>query len=151
MIPTEVSKESPWILQFSVYVHNKVGGLHRLISLLGKNGPTLLSISTLDHQEGSIVRLIFDYPALARGLFEEHDVAYCVSEVIGVRMPNPCEFLGILSTLAEAEVNLFYTYPLLIQTGQACVLILSTEDSEFSSSVLSASGFTVLRQNDLTR
>ena len=57
----------------------------------------------------------------------------------------------VLSTLLMAEVNIIFSYPLLVRPHGRAVLAMHLDDSECSIDVLRASGFKVLSQADLSR
>ncbi len=50
-----------------------------------------------------------------------------------------------------AEVNIIFSYPLLVRPRGRAVLVMHVDDSECSSSVLRGGGFKILAQTDLSR
>ncbi len=57
----------------------------------------------------------------------------------------------VLSALLMAEVNIIFSYPLLIRPRGRAVFVMHVDDSECSSSVLRGGGFKILSQADLSR
>ena len=57
----------------------------------------------------------------------------------------------VLSALLMAEVNIIFSYPLLVRPRGRAVLVMHVDDSDCSSSVLRGDGFKILAQADLSR
>ncbi len=146
---TQIGKEPGWIVQFSVYVNNALGGVSDLVTLLSEEGVLLLGFALLDHRECAILRVVCNYPELARKLFEKYAIAYCESEVLGVHVAQASRLAEVLEILAQVEIDVFYFYPLLTCPIAGCVLVVGLEDNEFSSAMLETQGIKVLRQSDL--
>ena len=78
----------------------------------------------------------------------------CSSDLqIGVaELPRGPEKLGeVLRILVAAEVNLQYTYSLMIRPHDRALLALHCEDAEYARDVLVHGGVAVLGQNDISR
>ena len=65
--------------------------------------------------------------------------------------PRPEVLPQALSALLGAEINISFSYPLLIRPGQNPVLVLHLDTAEFGAEVLAKAGFKVLKQEDLSR
>ena len=62
------------------------------------------------------------------------------------------QLVKLLAALLMAEVNVHFTYPLLIRPrGFAGAIALHVDDTECASSVLTGEGFKILSQNDISR
>ena len=57
----------------------------------------------------------------------------------------------MLASLLAAEVNIFFSYPLLTRPNGRAALALHVEDHECASSVLAGDGFKLLSQADISR
>ena len=69
-----------------------------------------------------------------------------------VELQEVADQLGkLLAALLMAEVNVHFTYPLLIRPRGFTALALHTDDAECASSVLLGEGFRILSQNDISR
>jgi hypothetical protein len=64
---------------------------------------------------------------------------------------GPGDLSGVLAALLMAEVNIYYSYPLLVRPRGRAVLAMHVDDIECASSVLIGEGFKVLNQGDLSR
>ena len=57
----------------------------------------------------------------------------------------------VLSSLLMAEVNLLFSYPLLVRPRGKSLLVLHVDDNECASTVMQGEGFNLLTQGDLSR
>lgn len=143
---------SPQVRQFSVFLQNKVGALMEVVKLLNEQSILVLALSILDTSETSIVRIIVSDPDHVEELFKKHDIAYSVCDVLVVELREGANDLAkVLSSLLKAEVNVFFSYPLLTRPRGRAVLAMHLDDTECASVVLRGDGFVLLNQADLSR
>ena len=64
---------------------------------------------------------------------------------------GPNDLTRVLAALLMAEVNVFFSYPLLERPHDRAVLAMHLDDNECASSVLLGEGFKLLTQGDLSR
>ena len=57
----------------------------------------------------------------------------------------------VLGCLLMAEVNLLFSYPLLVRPRDKALLVLHVDDNECAASVMLGEGFQLLTQGDLSR
>ena len=57
----------------------------------------------------------------------------------------------VLAALLMAEVNVYFSYPLLIRPNARAVLAMHLDDNDCAGSVLAGEGFRLLNQGDLSR
>ncbi|MGA7393106.1 MAG: hypothetical protein WBV90_17320 [Terrimicrobiaceae bacterium] len=153
-MPTSTAEKlaSPQVRQFSVFLQNKVGALLEVVKLLNEHNVATLALSIQDSSESSITRMIVSDPERVSRLFHEHDIAFGECEVIVVELKEGAADLSkVLSTLLMAEVNIIFSYPLLIRPHGRAVLVMHLDDSDCSTAVLQTSGFRLLSQADLSR
>ncbi|HEY5743658.1 MAG TPA: hypothetical protein VIS99_14080 [Terrimicrobiaceae bacterium] len=144
--------EGPQVRQFSVFLQNKVGALLDVVKLLNEHNIVALALSIQDSSESSIARMIVSDPERVTALFHEHDIAYSECEVLVIELPEgAADLTKVLSALLMAEVNIIFSYPLLVRPHGRAVLVMHVDDSEVSSSVLGGGGFKTLTQADLSR
>jgi hypothetical protein len=140
------------VRQFSVFLQNKVGALLEVVKLLNEHNIVALALSIQDSSESSIGRMIVSDPERVTDLFRKHDIAFSECEVLVVELPGGASDLTkVLSALLMAEVNIIFSYPLLVRPRGRAVLVMHVDDSECSSSVLRGGGFKILGQADLSR
>jgi hypothetical protein len=151
MQTTEKTKGSE-VTQFSIFLENKVGALLEVVKLLNEHSVVVLALSVLDSSETSIGRVIVSDPARVERLFHEHDIPYSTCELMLVEMPEgAAELAKVLAALLMAEVNVFFSYPLLTRPRGRAVLAMHLDDIECASNVLRGQGFAILSQADLSR
>lgn len=144
--------ESPPVRQFSVFLQNKVGALLEVVKLLNEHNVVVLALSIQDSSESSIGRMVVSDPDRVASLFHEHDIPFSQCEVLVVELRDGADDLSkVLAALLMAEVNIFFSYPLLIRPRGRAVLAMHLDDTECSTSVLRGNGFTILNQADLSR
>lgn len=150
--PTTEKLKSPQVRQFSVFLQNKVGALLEVVKLLKEHNVVVIALSIQDSSESSIGRMIVSDPERVTALFHEHDIPFSECEVLVVELKEGAADLArVLSALLMAEVNIFFSYPLLIRPRGRAVLAMHLDDLECSSAVLSGDGFKILNQADLSR
>lgn len=144
--------EGPRVRQFSVFLKNKVGALLEVVRLLNMYTVDVVGLSVQDSTDSSIVRLIVSDPEMVEGLFKENEIAFGVCEMVVVEMTEVATDLAkMLASLLAAEVNIFFSYPLLTRPNRKAALALHVEDHECAASVLAGDGFALLSQADISR
>ncbi len=144
--------QSPLVRQFSVFLQNKVGALLEVVKLLNENAVVVLALSIQDSSESAIGRMIVSDPERVAELFKEHDIPHSECDMIVVELEEgPNDLASVLAAILMAEVNIFFSYPLLSRPRDKAVLALHLDDIECASSVLTGEGFRLLCQGDLSR
>ncbi|MGC1479895.1 MAG: hypothetical protein WA771_05300 [Chthoniobacterales bacterium] len=140
------------VRHFSVFLDNKVGALLEIVKLLNEHSVIVLALSVQDSSESSICRFIVSDPAQVEELFEINDIPHSISSVIVTELKEGAGDLPrVLASCLKAEVNVFFSYPLLIRPRGRAALCLHVDDVECASSVLRGDGFPTLNQSDLSR
>jgi hypothetical protein len=143
---------SPQVRQFSVFLQNKVGALLEVVRLLDQNNIVVLALSIAESSESAIGRIIVSDPDLTATLFREQDIPHSECDLMVVELDEGLSDLsGVLAALLMAEVNIHFSYPLLVRPGHHALLALHLDDLECASSVLRGEGFKLLSQGDLSR
>ncbi|MFM2167829.1 MAG: hypothetical protein RIS79_2200 [Verrucomicrobiota bacterium] len=140
------------VRQLTVFLQNRVGALMALVKLLGDHQIAVLGLSLQDSTELAIVRLILSAPDDAQMVFIEKGIPHTILPVTVIELKETETSLPqALSALLGAEINISFSYPLLIRPGQNPVLVLHLDTAEFGAEVLGKAGFKVLKQEDLSR
>jgi len=143
---------SPQVRQFSVFLQNKVGALLEVVRLLDENNIIVLALSIAESYESAISRIIVSDPDRTEELFREHDIPHSCCDLMVVELTDgPGDLSKLLATLLMAEVNVHFSYPLLVRPRGRALLALHVDDIECSTSVLLGEGFKLLTQGDLSR
>jgi hypothetical protein len=142
----------PTVKQFSVFLLNKVGALLEIIRLLNESHVHVIGLISQDSTDSALVRLIVSDPDAVEQIFDLHEVAYSISEILVVEMREVAvDLKKLLQCLFMAEVNIQVCYPLLLRPHGRSALALHLDDAECARSVLSGEGYRVLNQTDLSR
>lgn len=139
------------VVQFSVFVANKLGRLHDLAALLKQHQVHILALTVLDTTDSAIVRAVVDDPERARDLFREHAFAFTESPLVVVEVDVETRLEAVLKALLEAEINIHHVYAFLALPNGRPLLALNVEDHELAAEALRRHRFHVLTQADLLR
>jgi hypothetical protein len=151
-IATTEKVSGPQVRQFSVFLQNKVGALLEIVKLLDSNNVVVLALSIQDSSESAIARMIVSDPDLVSELFQQEDIPHGACDVLVIELADgPADLSKVLAALLMAEVNIIFSYPLLIRPRGRSVLVMHVDDIDCSSNVLLGEGFVILTQSDLSR
>lgn len=142
----------PLVRQFSIFLANKVGAMLDIVKLLNTQNIHVVALSVSESTDSAIARVIVSDPERVEKLFRQKSVAFGVCEVVVVEMREVAtQLVKLLAALVMAEVNVHFTYPLLIRPRGFAAIALHVDDTECASSVLIGEGFKILSQNDISR
>jgi hypothetical protein len=140
------------VKQFSIFLQNKAGTLLEVVKLLNENNVHVLALNSQDSTDAAIVWIVTSDPESVENLFDLHEIAYSISEILVVEMKDVATGLKrMLQSLLMAEVNILLCYPLLVRPHGWSAMALYIDDAECSQSVLAGEGFQILNQDDLSR
>lgn len=140
------------VRQYSVFLANRVGALMEVVKMLAEARVVVLALSIQDSSETSIARMVVSDPELLEELFDRNDIAFGVCEVVVAELEEGASDLPrLLAALLEAEVNILFSYTLLVRPRGRPLLAIHTDDLECASAVLGGRGFRLLQQSDLSR
>ena len=139
------------VRQFSVFLQNKVGALCEIVKLLNHHGVEVVAFSVQDSADSSIVRLIVSDPDRVAGLFDEQGIPFQAIDLVVVELREASQLAHMLTCLVMAEVNIHFSYPLMIRPGGRAAIAMHVEDEDCTCAVLVSHGFTLLTQADISR
>lgn len=154
MTATETTEklQGPAVRQYSVFLANRVGALLEVVKMLSDARVVVLALSIQDSSETSIARMVVSDPELLEELFHRHDIAYGACDVVVAELEEGASDLPrLLAALLEAEVNILFSYTLLVRPRGRPLVAVHTDDLECAGAVLGGRGFRLLRQSDLSR
>ncbi len=123
-----------------------------LVKLLSDHQIVVLGLSLQEMTELALVRMIVSAPTDAEMVFIEKGIPHAVTPVTVIELASEDTSLPrALSALLSAEVNIAFSYPLLIRPSSNPALVLHLESPDFAGKVLTKAGFKVLMQEDLGR
>jgi hypothetical protein len=140
------------VRQLSVFLLNRVGSLMALVKLLHDNSIEVLGLSVQESTELTLARIVVSDPDTAQTLFMEKGIAHasCVLTVVRLH-PMEGTLVHCLATLLTAEINIHFSYPLLVRHDEYPLLALYLDEPEMGSEALNNAGFRVMLQEDLSR
>ena len=147
---TAEAQGTPTVRQHSVFVENRVGQLLRLTQLFNQADIRILAVSVVYSVDCAICRMIVDDPDKAYDVLTNARFQVSESELIVVSLPHGKRaLLDTWAALLGGEINIYYTYPLLIHPKGSAALAVVTDSLEQAVSVLRERGFEVLDEQDL--
>jgi hypothetical protein len=123
--------------QLAVFLANRPGALARVCEALGKAGVNIHALATSDTVDHTVVRMVVSDPTKALMLLGEAGVLALETEVLMIETASqPGVLAKIAERLAEAEVNIEYTYLASSKGAEKGLIILRPSDVEKANSVL---------------
>ena len=152
-LPETTSKiDGPLVRQFSIFLPNKVGAMLEVVKVLNAHHVDVVALSISESTDSAIARVVVSNPELVQVLFSEHNIPFGVCDMIVVEMTEVSGQLAkLLAALLAAEVNVHFTYPLLIRPRGFAALALHVDDTDCATSVLRGEDFKILSQTDISR
>jgi hypothetical protein len=149
---TTSRRDGPLVKQFSVFLSNKVGAMLDVLKLLNAHDYHVIALSVSESTDSAIARLVVSDPGGVEKLFRENNVAFGTCHVVVVEMHEVAsELPKLFATLFMGEVNVHFTYPLLMRPRGQAALAVHVDDNECAISVLSGAGFCLLSQSEISR
>ena len=152
-LPKTTSKrDGPLVKQFSVFLPNKVGAMLDIVKLLNSHSCHIVAMSVSESTDSAIARVVVSDPGDVEKLFRQNNIAFGMCEVVVVEMREVATDLAkLFAALFMAEVNVHFTYPLLMRPRGQAALALHVDDNDCAISVLTGAGFQLLSQTDISR
>ncbi|HEX4638897.1 MAG TPA: hypothetical protein VH170_05365 [Chthoniobacterales bacterium] len=149
---TSSKRDGPLVKQFSVFLPNKVGAMHDVLKSLTAHDYHVIAMSVSESTDSAIARLIVSDPDGVEQLFRQNNIAFGMCEVVVVEMAEVAfELPRLFASIFMAEVNVHFTYPLLMRPHTHAALAIHVDDNDCAISVLSGAGFHLLSQSDISR
>jgi len=149
---TTSSRDGPLVKQFSVFLPNKVGAMLDVVKLLNAHDYHVIAMSVSESTDAAIARLVVSDPEGVEQLFRQKNIAFGMCEVVVVEMNEVAtELSKLFATLFMGELNVHFTYPLLMRPREQAALAIHVDDNDCAISVLSGAGFRLLSQTDISR
>jgi hypothetical protein len=147
---TAEAHSTPTVRQQSVFVENRVGQLLQLTKLFDRTDIRILAISVVYSVDCAICRMILNEPDRGHDILRGAGFHVSDSELLVVSLPHGKRaLLHTWAALLGAEINIHYTYPLLIRPRGNAAIALVPDDLEAAVRILRERKFDVLDQGDL--
>ena len=123
--------------QLAVFLANRPGALARVCEALGSAGINIQALATSDTVDHTVVRMVVSDPTKALMLLGEAGVLALETDVLTIETTSEPGILGkIADSLAEADINIEYTYLAASRGSQKGLIILRPSDVEKATRVL---------------
>ena len=123
-----------------------------IVKLLNTHHTHVVALTVAESTDSAIARVLVSDPDQVQDIFNQNDVAYGTCQMVVVELREVAtELAKLLAGLLMAEVNVHFSYPLLIRPRGYAALALHVDDAECASSVLMGEGFNLLSQSDISR
>lgn len=139
----------PFAIQFSVFLANRVGQLHELLTKLAENRIDVLGMSVVDSTDWAVIRIVLSDPNKARETLKSAGLPFTESAVLLVTFYTGESLSEACGHLLRAEINVHFAYPLTIRTDDSPVMVFHVDDLVTARSVLMRHGFKLLGHEDL--
>ncbi len=118
------------VTQISVFVENQPGRLAYLLNVLSEAGVNLRAMAVADTSEFGIVRVIVDDVDKAFNAIHHAGMTASRTEVLRAEIPDEPGGLAkaIIEPLAEAGVNIEYSYAYSETTETNAIVVLKVDD-----------------------
>ncbi len=134
------------ISQISVFMESKPGALNAALEALGQAGVNIRGYCASDTGDFGIVRIVVDDTAAGLSALSTAGFVAKVKQVVCVKLnDNPGELRRCLSTIANAGINVQYSYSLV-----GTYICLQVEDGlEIIEKLLERESLELVNDNDL--
>ena len=123
--------------QLAIFLANRTGALARVCEALANAGVNIYALATSDTVDHTVVRMVVSDPTKALMLLGEAGVLALEIDVLSIETASQPGVLGkIAERLAEAKVNIEYTYLAAGREADKGLIILRTSDVEKAQRIL---------------
>jgi len=133
------------IQQLSVFIENKPGRLVETLEALARAEIDLRALSLADTADFGILRLIVDKPSHAQAVLQEEGHLVKNSEVLAVVVGDkPGGLAYAMRILADAGVDVEYTYAFVAHSHDNAFVILRVDNNDAAVETLAKNGISML-------
>jgi hypothetical protein len=136
--------------QFTIFLENRVGRLHTLVRLLEENAGVVNALAIEESADSALVRVICSNPDDGRLALKEAGFSFSETDILAVELPKNSAkpLVSICTALLSAEINIHYSYPLLVRPHGPAVA-LYVDDPTLAAQILIRKGFVLIGESDL--
>jgi len=136
------------IRQLSVFLENKTGHLNQILAVLAKNRINIIALTVADSSDYGILRAIVSDPEKAQQVLRAEQFTVRAHDVFSLEMAAaPGSMSHILDLFTAANICIEYVYA--FSFGSKSILILRTDDSEKSISIIKMNQLKPISEQDL--
>ena len=136
--------------QLSVFVENKPGKLVEALETLAEAKIDLRALSLADTSDFGILRIIVNKPEHALEVLSEAGYLVKSNEVLAVVIGDkPGGLASVVRVLAEAGVDIEYTYAFVAHSNDKAYVIIRVDNNDAAVEILTKSGITLLTAKEM--
>lgn len=140
----------PSVTQFSVFLDNRVGKLHELLTAFHDHpGCQVCAFSVNEASDYAVVRLITNREGEARGVLREQNLTFSEMSILVVELPEEHSLSRLCLYLLGAELNIHFAYPLMLRPNGSPTIAIAVDDHTLGGQILRRKGFRLLGESDL--
>ncbi|MCW5757456.1 MAG: hypothetical protein KIT54_09490 [Phycisphaeraceae bacterium] len=140
---------TPTVTQFSVFLDNRVGKLHELVSAFDRSLAKICALSVHEASDYAVIRIIANRAAIAARILREQRLPYSEKEVLVVELSEGHSLESLCLSLLGAELNIFFAYPLMLRPNGTATIALSVDDMTLAGQILRRKCFRLFGEADL--
>ena len=135
--------------QLSVFIENRQGRLHEVLSVLKKNDVNILSLSLADTTEYGLLRLIVNNPEKGKEKLAEDGFSTMLTDVLVVKIAHKVGSLQVfLDLLSQNSISIEYMYGLSVD-GDDAYVVLKASNLDKVAKILVDNGIDTLSDEQL--
>ncbi len=140
----------PTVVQFSVFLPNKVGKMLDLVENFDEaSGCNICAISVHEASDHAVVRFITNNAAIARRLLKDDGLAFAEHEVLVVELGTDHTLTQLCLYLLGIEINIAFAYALLLKPNGSPTIAIAVDDQTLAGQILRNKGFRLIGECDL--
>lgn len=142
----------PTMVQFSVFLPNKVGKMLDLVENFDEASQCqICAVSVHEASDHAVVRLITNHAHVARRILKDDGLAFAEHEVLVVELSQGHTLSKLCLYLLGVEMNIAFAYALMLDTGGAPTIAIAVDDQTLAGQILRNKGFRLIGEADLPK
>lgn len=123
--------------QLTVALENFPGRLAAVSSIISQEDINIVAISLIDNIEQGVIRLVSSEPAICKNLLVKEELYVIEADVLAVELTDsPGQLARLTQALANAQINIEYTYGSTVRSGDTMRLIVKVSDLKGACQIL---------------
>lgn len=138
------------ITQLSIFLENRLGRLHEVVSLLGKNNINIRALSLADKSNYGVLRIIVDKKEEAVKMLKENNFSVNETDVLAAEVKDkPGGLASILKIFSDNEINVEYMYAFVEKKGEKAIVVFRVEEIEKAEKILKGSNVKTFEKGEI--
>jgi len=151
-LDTACGFSTPTVVQFSVFLTNKVGKMLDLVENFDEaSGCQICAISVHEASDHAVVRFITNNAAVARRILRDDDLAFSEHEVLVVEITEGHTLTQLCLYLLGAEINIAFAYSLMLEPNGLPTIAIAVDDQTLAGQILRQKGFRLIGEEELPK